>query len=148
VVTAGGKRDGSGDLTDTIDVESASLPTRVSMVPGQRLRYSDILGIGFENAEGLSFDAASDLPPGWCLEFADKLSTYGEAGFMPFQVEARPGALEGETATLVLRAFMTRPDDSRLLIEESVFQFTVGSQPVCCSCQDDGAATDAGTSQI
>jgi hypothetical protein len=137
VVAVGRTRGSDGDVSDTIDIAPISLPTRVSIISGQRLRYSDLVGVGFEEAEELTFDFACDLPPGWQLRFMDSPPASDYPAAILFDVEARPGAYEGETATLIVRTYMQGREDVRLMVEESSFQFTVGSQPACCVCGSD-----------
>lgn len=148
IVAVGRKRGTDGDVSDIITTKPIALPTRVSMESGSRLRYSDVVGTGFEDAAGFTFEVAADLPTGWRFEFPDPMPMHDNPGFVPFNIEARPGAIEGETATLVLRTFMPGPEDSPLLIEEGNFQFTVGKTPDCCACgcdtTDSDAAGDAG----
>jgi hypothetical protein len=137
LVAVGRTRGSDGDVSDTITTAPISLPTRVSMISGQRLRYSDLVGVGFEDAEELTFDFACDLPPGWQLRFMDSppASDYPAAVF--FEVEARPGAYEGERATLIARTYMQGPEEAPLMVEESSFQFIVSSQSACCACGHD-----------
>ncbi len=146
VVVVGRTRGGDGDVSDIITTAPISLPTRVSIGPGQRLRYSDIVGVGLEEVEELAFDFACDLPPGWQLRFMDSPPANDYPAAILFEVEARPGAYEGEMATLIVRTYRQGREDVRLMVEESSFQFAVGSQPACCVCsgdQDQSASNSA-----
>ncbi|MEW6211437.1 MAG: hypothetical protein AB1631_23935 [Acidobacteriota bacterium] len=138
VVAVGRTRGSDGDVSDTITTAPVSLPTRVSMISGQRLRYSDLVGVGFEETGELTFDFACDFPPGWQLRFMDSTPANDYPTAVLFEVDARPGAYEGEMATLIVRTYMQGREDVQLMVEESSFQFIVGSQPACCACGGDG----------
>lgn len=140
VAVGGTTRDSDGDVkhggagnfySPTLTYER---PRRVAVRPGQRLQYSSLLGVGFDQTELLGLGGALEVPPGWSIDFPAALSKGPYPVAFEFSVQVRPGAAAGEGAKLILRSFLPGEGGTRIQCEETMVHFVVEPELPCSSC--------------